>query len=668
MKIKNVHPELEGGLYPVKTETDREFFISCETESDENPVLKYKKSSEKKWKTALMLKDGEKYVGSFLPKSPGFYQYSIDGYDKILEVMAEKKYARFAAWYEIFPRSQGTQPGKSATFADCEKRLPDIKKMGFDVLYIPPIHPIGKSFRKGPNNSLSAGHDDPGCPWAIGNEQGGHKSIEPQLGTIDDFRRFVREANKIGIEIAIDIALQCSPDHPYVQEHPKWFHKRADGTIAYAENPPKKYEDIYPLNFYPQDKTNLLNEGFQSFVNGANLYNNVAHPLGWVSEAQKKMWQEMKSIFIFWRKQGVTHFRVDNPHTKPTEFWRWVICEVKNAYPDTVFLAEAFTNYEKLEELARVGFSQSYTYFTWRNGKNELIEYVLKLTNSYLTNFLRANFFTNTPDICPPIIQTGGRPAFKMRMAIASTLSSLYGIYNGYELCDGNAYPGTETYIDSEKYQYKVWDWNKPGNIKDYIEKINEIRRTNPALQYYDNLRIYNSTNENVLFYGKKYKDNIILIAANLNPHEVQDARVTVPVEKFGILSDADYIVEELITGKKYVWHGRENYVRLEPQKEPVYIFRIQKNVATRSHSERSEESQLALQHSKKFFELLEKVVKHNDIYARRELAAFFNNEILWRVYTGESYDENYAGTINAEAKKAGFLSIIHAYFSTPGH
>ncbi len=636
MKIKNVYPELEGGLYSVKTETDREFLISCETESDKNPVLKYKKSSEKKWKTVLMLKAGEKYVGSFLPKSPGFYQYGIDGYDKILEVMAEKKYARFASWYEMFPRSQGTQSGKSGTFADSEKRLPDIKKMGFDVIYLPPIHPIGKAFRKGPNNSLTAGHDDPGCPWAIGNEQGGHKSIEPQLGTIDDFRHFVKEANKTGIEIALDIALQCSPDHPYVKEHPEWFHKRADGTIAYAENPPKKYEDIYPLNFYPPNR--------------------------------EEMWKEMKSIFIFWRKQGVTHFRVDNPHTKPTEFWKWVIREVKKEYPDTVFFAEAFTNYEKLEELARIGFSQSYTYFTWRNGKNELIEYVLKLTNSYLTNFLRANFFTNTPDICPPLIQTGGRPAFKMRLAIASTLSSLYGIYSGYELCDGNAYPGTETYVDSEKYQYKVWDWNKPGNIKDYIGKINEIRRTNPALQYYDNLRIYNSTNDNVLFYGKKYKDNIILIAANLNPNEIHDARVTVPVEKFGISSDEDYIVEELITGKKYVWHGRENYVRLEPQKEPVYLFRISKDVVTRSHSERSEESQLALQHSKKFFELREKVVKHNDVYARRELATFFNNEILWRTYTGETYDENYAGTINAEAKKLGFQSIIVAYFTTPGH
>ncbi|MFH1540682.1 MAG: alpha-amylase family glycosyl hydrolase [Elusimicrobiota bacterium] len=654
MKIKNLYPELEGGIYSVKTEVDSDFLVSCllvksgqvgeivcqiddRQENDKNPVLKYKKLLEKKWKTVSMVKDGEKYIFPLALKTPGIYHYTIDGYGKILEVIVEKKYARFAAWYEMFPRSQGSQLGKSATFSDCEKRLPDIKKMGFDVIYLPPIHPIGRSFRKGTNNSLSTQSSDPGCPWAIGNECGGHKSIEPQLGTIDDFRHFVEESNKTGIEIALDIALQCSPDHPYVKEHPEWFHKRVDGTIAYAENPPKKYEDIYPLNFYPPNKD--------------------------------EMWQEMKSIFIFWRQQGVTHFRVDNPHTKPTEFWKWLIYEVKKKYPDTVFLAEAFTNYEKLEELARCGFSQSYTYFTWRNGKNELIEYMLKLTNSYLTTFLRGNFFTNTPDICPPIIQTDNRFVFKMRLAIAATLSSLYGIYSGYELCDGKAYSGTEIYIDSEKYQYKAYDWNKPGNIKDYIEKINEIRRTNPALQYYDNLRIYNSTNDNVLFYGKKYKDNVVLVAANLNPYETQDSRVTVPVEEFDILSDSDYIVEELITGRKYMWHGRENYVRFEPQKESVYIFRIQKNVEEVVAAKQAfVTNELAIHHSKTFFELREKVVKHGDVYARRELATFFNNEILWRVYTSETYDENYANTVNTEAKKQCFQSIFQAYFTTPGH
>ncbi|OGS45647.1 MAG: hypothetical protein A2539_07170 [Elusimicrobia bacterium RIFOXYD2_FULL_34_15] len=635
MKIKSVYPDLEGGKYPVKTEVDRKFLVYCEADCPESktPIFKYRKAADKQWKKIPMLQKDEKYIASFSPENSGFYKYTVEGYGKILELLVEEKYARFAAWYEMFPRSQGTIPNKSGTFADCEKRLPDIKKMGFDVIYFPPIHPIGRSHRKGPNNSLNAGPNDPGCPWAIGNEQGGHKSIEPELGTISDFKHFVNTAKKMGFEVALDIAYNCSPDHPYVKEHPEWFHKRADGTIAYSENPPKKYEDIYPLNFYPPNK--------------------------------EELWNELKSIIIFWRKLGVTHFRIDNPHTKPTEFWKWLIAEVKKEYPETVFLAEAFTNYDKLEELARVGFSQSYTYFTWRNGKNELIEYFSKLTNSYLKDFLRGNLFTNTPDICPPIIQTGGRPAFKLRIALASTLSSVYGMYSGFELCDGNAFPGTENYVDSEKYQYKVWDWNRPGNIKDYIVKLNEIRRQNPALQYYDNLKILNSNNDNILCYGKKLDGNIILIAANLNPHETQEARMTIPLEDFGIPSDADYAAEELITGKSYLWHGRENYIRLEPHKEPVYIFKISSNIQTkRSYAS----NDMAIRHSKSFFELREKVIKHNDVYARRELAEFFNNEILWRVYTCETFDESYAATINNEAKKIGFQSIIHAYITTPGH
>ena len=636
MKIKNVYPEIEGGFYPVKTEVDREFIVTCEVSGSYNkqPVLKYKKASDKRWNEELMFQTDKNFGASFKPEKSGFYKYTIDGYGKILELVVEERYARYAAWYEMFHRSQGTVPGKSATFADCERRLPDIKKMGFDVIYLPPVHPIGRSHRKGPNNSLDAGPGDPGCPWAVGNEQGGHKSVNPELGTIEDFKHFAAAAKKIGIEIALDIAFNCSPDHPYVKEHPEWFHKRADGSIAYAENPPKKYEDIYPLNFYPP-------------------------------QGKDELWNELKSIFIFWRKLGVTHFRVDNPHTKPTEFWKWVIREVKLECPDTVFLAEAFTNYEKLEELGRVGYSQSYTYFTWRNGKNELIEYFLKLTNSYLKDFLRANLFVNTPDICPPIIQTGGRPAFKMRIALASTLSSVYGMYNGYELLDGNAYPGTEIYADSEKYQYKVWDWDKPGNIKDYIGRLNEIRRKNPALHYYDNLKICSSTNDNIFFYGKKSADNVILVAANLDPHSVQNAKITVPVEDFGISSDCDYTVEELITGKKYVWHGRENYVYIDPQKEPVYIFKIKGAVAVKELQSKNE---LAIQHAAKFFELSEKSIKQNDVYARRELAELFSKEMMHRIYTGESFDENYAATINKEAKKQGFQSIIHAYITVPGH
>jgi len=345
-----------------------------------------------------------------------------------------------------------------------------------------------------------------------------------------------------------------------------------------------------------------------------------------------------------------------------------MIREVKLAYPDTVFLAEAFTNYEKLEELAKVGFSQSYTYFTWRNKKDELIEYVFKLTGTYLKEFLRANFFTNTPDICPPILQSGGRPAFKMRIVLASTLSSVYGMYNGYELCENKAFPGTEIYVNSEKYQYKVWDWDRPGNIKGYIEKLNNIIRNNPALHYYDNLEILNSINDNILFYGKKFKDNIILTAVNLDPRTTQDVRLAVPVERYGISSDQEYWVEELITGKFYLWQGRENYVRLDPYKEPAYIFKIRLDKKVPSKSGNIVRNQLAEQHAKRFFDLRYRATAYNDVYARRELADLFTKEIIPLVYTGETFDEKYYAAINIESRKFGFPTIVNAYFTTPGH
>ena len=641
MKIKNVYPEIEGGIYPVKVETDRDFVIYCEISgSAKKPlVVKFKKVSDKIWGKVQMDKEGEKYAAKIKFDKPGIYQYAIESdklkYEKILEVIVEPPVARFAAWYEMFHRSQGKISNQSATFADCEARLPEIKEMGFNVIYFPPIHPIGRTKRKGPNNSLFAGPNDPGSPWAIGNESGGHKAVNPELGTLDDFKHFVKTAKEMGFDTAIDFALNCSPEHPYVKNHPEWFFHRPDGSIACAENPPKKYEDVYPLNFFPPNKNEL--------------------------------WNELTSIIMFWCEAGVTHFRVDNPHTKPTELWRQMIREVKLKYPETIFLAEAFTNYEKLEELAKVGFSQSYTYFTWRNKKDELIEYTSKLTGTYLKEFLRANFFTNTPDICPPIIQTGGRPAFKMRIAIASTLSSVYGMYNGYELCEGRAFPGTEIYINSEKYQYKVWDWDRNGNIKGYIAKLNGIIKENPALHYYDNLEILNSINENVLFYGKRFEDNIILIAANLDPKTVQNARLSVPVEEYGISSDQKYIVEELITGKFYVWQGRENYVRLDPNREPVYIFRV---VARPWRAAKNEiaQNQLAEQHAKRFFELRQRAMAYNDVYARRDLTDLYTKEILLLVYTGETFDENYYNAINAEAEKFGFDTIIKAYFTTPGH
>jgi len=466
-------------------------------------------------------------------------------YDRELEVIADRSLARFAAWYEMFPRSQGKVPGRHGTFKDCLDRLPDIAAMGFDVIYLPPIHPVGRSFRKGKNNSLTPGPDDPGSPWAIGNEQGGHKAVEPALGTLDDFRAFVQAARELGMEVALDYALQCSPDHPYAREHPEWFHARPDGTIKYAENPPKKYQDIYPLNFYCRDREGL--------------------------------WEETKSILLFWIQQGVRTFRVDNPHTKPIPFWAWVIGEIQVVHPDVIFLSEAFTRPKVMQALAKVGFTQSYTYFTWRNFKPELIDYFTELTQSGMAEYFRGNLFTNTPDILPPILQQGGRPAFKLRLALAATLSSLYGIYSGYELCENEAIAGTEEYLNAEKYEIKLRDGNAPGNLKDYIARINAIRRENPALHEYRNLRFYESDDDNILFYGKRSYDgrNAILVAVNLDPFEARQAQVHVPLLELGITPEERFQADELITGSRHLWKGPVQTIRLDPREEPAAIFRL---------------------------------------------------------------------------------------------
>lgn len=466
-------------------------------------------------------------------------------YDRCLEVIVDRIEARYAAWYEMFPRSQGAVEGKSGTFRDCEARLPDIKAMGFNVIYFPPIHPIGAINRKGPNNALVAGPADPGCPYAIGSQFGGHKSIEPSLGSLADFERFVSRCREMGMEVALDFAIQCAPDHPYVQEHPDWFYKRPDGTIKYAENPPKKYEDIYPLDFYCNDREGL--------------------------------WNEMKSIIEFWILHGVNIFRVDNPHTKPVAFWEWLIAEIQKEHPQVVFLAEAFTHPKMMRILAKVGFTQSYTYFTWRNYKHELIEYFTELTEGAMQEYFLGNLFTNTPDILPTILQEGGRPAFKMRVTLAATLSSVYGIYSGFELCDNKAIPGREEYADSEKYQYKVWDWNRPGNIKSYIATLNQIREENPALHEYNNLEFYRSENDNIIVYGKytNNKKNIIIVVVNLNPFQIQDSFVYIPIDGFGIAPHRPYEVLDLITGARYYWQGEKNYVRLDPHVEVAHILRI---------------------------------------------------------------------------------------------
>ena len=466
-------------------------------------------------------------------------------YDHELEVVVDRIAARFAAWYEMFPRSQGQDPTRSATFKEASQRFDEIRAMGFDVVYLVPVHPIGRSFRKGKNNTLGGTDKDPGSPYAIGSPLGGHDAVHPDLGTLQDFRDFVAAAGERGMEVALDFAIQCSPDHPWLKEHPEWFEHRPDGSIKYAENPPKKYQDIVNVNFF--------------------------------GPHQDELWQALRDIVLFWIAQGVHTFRVDNPHTKPVPFWEWLIRTVQHDHPDTIFLSESFTRPPMLRMMAKVGFTQSYTYFTWRNFKAELIEYFTELAQGPSAEYLRPNLFTNTPDILPHILQTGGRPAFQIRFILASTLSSVYGIYNGFELCEGAAVPGTEEYLNSEKYEYKVWDWNRPGNIKDYITAVNRIRRENPALNHLRNLRFYDASDGNVLFYGKMTpaRDNAVFIAVNLDPFEAHESEIRFPLGDLGIAEDRNFLVENLLSGEQHLWCGSTQHVRLDPHHNPAAIFRV---------------------------------------------------------------------------------------------
>jgi starch synthase (maltosyl-transferring) len=462
-------------------------------------------------------------------------------------VIVDRTRARVAAWYEFFPRSAEGRGDPGSRLRDCLPRIDDAKTMGFDVIYFPPIHPIGHTHRKGRNNSVTCDPGDPGVPWAIGSEAGGHKAVEPSLGTLEDFDWLQAEVRSRGMEIALDFAINCSPDHPYVKQHPEWFYKRPDGSIKYAENPPKKYEDIYPLNFR--------------------------------CENWPELWAEMKSIILFWAERGVRIFRVDNPHTKPVAFWEYLISGVRQIYPDTLFLSEAFTRPKMMKVLAKAGFTQSYTYFTWRNSKQELTEYFTELMQTDMREYFRGNLWTNTPDILPFVLQEGGRPAFMIRVVLAATLSSLYGIYSGYELCENEAVAGREEYLDSEKYQFKERDWNASGNIKDWITRLNQIRKENRALHFYDNLRFYNADNGAILFYGKMTaaRDNIILVVVNLDPHRKQHSYIDVPIEQFGSMDGDAYQVHDLLSDARYVWHGRRNYVELDPEIQPAHIFRVRR-------------------------------------------------------------------------------------------
>jgi starch synthase (maltosyl-transferring) len=460
-----------------------------------------------------------------------------------LRVDADRRAAQFAAWYELFPRSAGTERGRHGTFADVERRLPDVRALGFDVLYLPPIHPIGHAFRKGPNNALEAKPGDVGSPWAIGNELGGHTAIEPALGTFNDFARLVAAARANSLEIALDYALQCSPDHPWIKEHSEWYSFRPDGTIKYAENPPKKYQDIVNFN--------------------------------WTGAHRRALWEALRDVVLFWIERGVRTFRVDNPHTKPFAFWEWMIADVRVKHPETIFLAEAFTRPKVMNELAKLGFSQSYTYFTWRTTKAELTEYLTELSQPEMSNFYRPNFWPNTPDILSPVLQTGGRPAFLTRLVLAATLSSLYGIYSGYELCENAALPEREEYLDSEKYEIRVRDWDAPGNIKAEIAQINRIRRENAALQNWRNVTFYRADDDQIIFYGKQTQDNVLLVAVNLDPFVARDALLWFPTGDFEIDDDEPYELEELLGETRHVWRGSPHRWRLDPQLNPAAIFRL---------------------------------------------------------------------------------------------
>ena len=516
-------------------------------------------------------------------------------YVRELVVQVDRECAGFAAWYELFPRSNGPD-GQHGTFDSAAALLPRVAELGFDVVYLPPIHPIGRIHRKGKNNSLTPTADDVGSPWAIGSEEGGHDAVHPDLGTVADFERFVERARELGMEVALDYALQCAPDHPWVKEHPDWFFIRPDGSIAYAENPPKKYQDIYPINFWCDDRENL--------------------------------WNACRDVLLYWVDRGVKTFRVDNPHTKAFAFWEWCIAEVQRRHPDAVFFAEAFTRPKRMNYLAKIGFTMSYTYFTWKNEWWDLRAYAEQLTQDPMAEYYRGNFFANTPDILNEFLVEGGRPAFRQRLLLAGTLLPLYGIYSGYELAENvPVKPGSEEYLDSEKYELKTRDYDAPGNINSDIQRLNRIRRTEPALQLYRNLTFHESDNPQILFYRKaapgrtpadrvrakriaRMRANIaketpiggahglraleemerhatraaagdvprdLLVVVNMDPHRPHHSMVHVPLEDLGLRPDEPYVVVDLLTGARYTWRGRRNYVRLDPATQVGHVLRVER-------------------------------------------------------------------------------------------
>ena len=642
--IENVQPEIDSGRFPIKRVMGQIIEVQADAFTDSHDalvcVLRYRHASEKAWREVAMmplgndrwrasfpitelgqyiytltawadhflswrqefarrndaqdiavaLQTGAKLVGEASARSDGEHQLQLQqlakelrtakpdagitlalsetlenlmrqhsdrslasDYPDILSVWSEPVKARYSTWYEFFPRSCLGDDMEHGSFAECEKLLPYVAEMGFDVVYLPPIHPIGLTKRKGSNNTLEASDTDVGSPWAIGSADGGHKSIHPQLGTLDDFRSLVMKAGELGIDIALDIAFQCSPDHPYVREHPEWFSRRADGGIQYAENPPKKYEDIVPFNFE--------------------------------CDAWNELWHELLDVFLFWIEQGVYLFRVDNPHTKPFPFWEWLIVEVKRRHPETLFLAEAFTRPKIAYRLAKLGFSQSYTYFPWRNSKRELETYFTELTRTDVCEYFRANLWPNSPDILTEYLQFGGRPAFMLRLVLAATLGANYGIYGpAYELMEATPREsGKEEYLNSEKYQVRRWKLDRADSLKDFIARVNRIRRENPALQQDLNLQFFDVDNDNLLCYAKSTPDNVdtILVVANLDPHHTQSGWVTLPPAALGLDELHSYQVQDLLTSARFLWNGARNHVEINPLVAPAHIFIVRRRVRT---------------------------------------------------------------------------------------
>jgi starch synthase (maltosyl-transferring) len=563
--IENIQPCLDGGAWPVKRELGDEVKVTADIyrhsfEKFEATLL-WRKKSTKKWnKTPMVFVDNDEWTASFTPDDLGTFEYTIysetvPARDKnepskapqTFEVRIDPVYARYGSWYEMFPKSQGKLEGQSASWNDCTARLDDIQDMGFDAIYLVPCHPVGITNRKGPNNSLVAGPNDPGCPYAVGNTAvgvrgGGHFDLDPELGTEKQFKNFVKATKKRDMKLVLDLALNCSPDHPHVQEHDDWFYKEADGSIKFAENPPKKYEDIYPYNYYNEDYKNL--------------------------------WLEVRDTLVYWADQGFDIFRIDNPHTKPFLFWEWVIADVKSTHPHVVFLAEAFTRPKLMQRLAKLGFDQSYSYFTWRTEKAEIQEYLEELTQTELNEYMRANFFPTTPDIHPEHLKDASPQAFEMRLTLAATLSSVYGMLNGYELCEGKPNPTKDELWNSEKYDYKVRDWNAPGNIKSWVKAVNNFRKNNSALQEYDNLVFHTCENDKIMVYSKRdvQTGNIVLIVINLDTENTQAGPINLDLSALGKSFGASFMVHDQVDGQSYMW-SRDNYVILDPKDKVAHLF-----------------------------------------------------------------------------------------------